>query len=115
MGSPGQRLLPFEVTCEKKRNVILMKLIRSCRALLNGSKEFALFDTPNGKACLHSDISAAKRTIGALNQAERDGMHIAMAHDVEWMLDGTDEVLLSLIPPSVRSALLRAVSNGEAP
>lgn len=64
-----------------------------------------MFDTPNGKACLHSDIPAAKQTIERLRAMERKlGMHIAFAHLTQWMKDGEDEVLMSLLDDHLKMA-----------
>lgn len=90
---------------------------RSCfRELLNGHANFAYFDIPGGKACLHDDVDAAKDTLRRLQEAEEGhGMHIAMAHDVEWLRQGSDEVLMSILPTEYREHFLQAVRAGEAP
>ncbi|KAF2815575.1 uncharacterized protein BDZ99DRAFT_567401 [Mytilinidion resinicola] len=86
------------------------------RQLLNGQADFAFFDIPGGKACLHEDVNAAEDTIRRLREAEDGhGMHIAMAHDVEWLRQGSDEVLMSVLPTTNREQFLRAVRAGEAP
>lgn len=66
--------------------------------------------------CLHTDLEAARDTMRRLNVAEREmGMHVAMAHDVEWMKTGQDEVLMSLLLPSMHGEWLDRVRTGLAP
>lgn len=86
--------------------VIRGEAIRSCtivtnydRELLDGKREIAEFCVPHvGKMTLHADITAAKSTISKVRLLEDEyGARIALAHDVSWLKEGNDEVLLSLL------------------
>lgn len=71
---------------------------RNSSEIYSGICDFAMFDTPNGRACLHTDIPAAKKTIARLRTMESElGVHIAFAHVTQWMKDGKDKVLMSLL------------------
>ena len=69
------------------------------RGLLNGEFEISQFCVPGlGKMSLHSDLPAAKKTISKIRAMEKDlGFHVALAHDAEWLKNGTDLVLMSLL------------------
>lgn len=46
------------------------------------------------------DLPAAKDTVARLKAMESDfGVHIALAHDVSWMISGDSLVLASLMEP----------------
>jgi len=46
------------------------------------------------------DLPAAKSTVTRVKAIESDfGFHIALAHDVSWMISGSNPVLASLIEP----------------
>jgi hypothetical protein len=59
------------------------------------------------------DLPAAGETIARLRTLERDfGVHIALAHDVSWILDGGNKVLTSLIEPELlRIAQVKCPQN----
>ena len=87
------------------------------RAILSGDSEIAVLKTPTGSTfCLHTDLTAAHETISRLREAEQvHGMHIAMAHDMDWMKEGHDQVLMSLLTPDMKGRWLSRVRLGEAP
>jgi len=87
------------------------------RAILTGESKIAIFKTAAGTdASLHVDLDAAYDTIQRLRQAEVQlGMHIALAHDANWMCEGTDQVLMSLLSDSKRGEWLSRVKVGDAP
>jgi hypothetical protein len=74
-------------------------LADTIRELLDGTSEIAEFCVPNvGKMTLHTDLTAARSTISKVRMLEKDyGVRIVLAHDVSWINEGTDEVLLSLL------------------
>lgn len=81
-----------------------------------GEEEIASFDGPGGKMCLHEDVDSAKETIARIRTAEVEyGMHVAMAHDDDWMCAATNEVLLSLLLEKGRDDFLGRVREGKAP
>jgi len=66
--------------------------------------------------CLHEDFTLAKETITRIRVAESEyGMHVVMAHDVEWMHAGEDAILLSLLFERGREEFLRRVREGLEP
>lgn len=66
-------------------------------------------------SCLHTDVTAARDTIARLKvMEEKLGVHIALAHDASWLVEGTDQVLLSLVEEKLREKLRRAVPLEEA-
>jgi glyoxylase-like metal-dependent hydrolase (beta-lactamase superfamily II) len=69
------------------------------RDILDGKKDFGQFLMPDGKmVCLHTDIAAAKDTLSRVRVMEKElDVHIALAHDYEWMKKKTDSVLMSLL------------------
>ena len=84
----------------KCRNI----LTRKCRELFEGKQDFAVFTLPGGgQGCLQADIPAAKDTIARIRIMEKEfKMHIAFAHDTQWMEEGSDHVLMSLLDDHVR-------------
>ncbi|KAL3458358.1 beta-lactamase-like protein [Aspergillus heterothallicus] len=85
------------------------------RDLLNGTKSFGTFPLPDGSmTCLHADPDAARDTLAKLRVLERDmGAHVALAHDASWMVEGGDEVLMSLLDERFRADVKEAVVKGE--
>jgi len=72
------------------------------RALLDGTQEYALFGDGVEKRSLHDDLRAAKDTVSRLRIAEMElGMHIVLAHDAEWIKEGVDQTLLSLVSQEI--------------
>ncbi|KAH8732618.1 beta-lactamase-like protein [Phaeosphaeriaceae sp. PMI808] len=69
------------------------------RELLDGKCEIAEFCIPTvGKTSLHADLLAAKNSISMVRILEKDyGVRTVLAHDASWIVDGTDEVLMSLL------------------
>ncbi|KAF2099881.1 Metallo-hydrolase/oxidoreductase [Rhizodiscina lignyota] len=87
------------------------------RAILEGEEDIAIFQLPDGEMMsLHSDIAAARETIARLRRGEHDfKMHIALAHDIEWMKSAKDDVLISLLSAQMKSEWLSRVRQGERP
>ncbi|ORY05691.1 beta-lactamase-like protein [Clohesyomyces aquaticus] len=87
------------------------------RELLDGKHEISQFCVPGlGKMSLHSDITAAKSTIGRIRVLEKDfGFHVALAHDAAWMKEGNDDVLMSLLDDHMRKAARERVKNDQIP
>ena len=72
------------------------------RALLDGSQDYALFGDGTERKSLHDDLHAAKDTVSRLRIAEMElGMHIVLAHDAEWINEGVDQTLLSLVSQDI--------------
>jgi hypothetical protein len=69
------------------------------RALLDGREEFATFEYPDGSpGCLQWDVPAAKDTIARIKIMVQDmGVHVALAHDISWMMEDSNQMLLSLL------------------
>lgn len=86
------------------------------RAILTGTHDIAEFCVPHreGVMSLHSDIDAAKETISKIRVLEREfGAHVALAHDAEWMREGTDEVLMGMLDGEMRVAARERIPRGE--
>lgn len=69
------------------------------RALFDGVQEIAVWKQPDGSTgSLQADVCAAKDTIAKIRILEKDlNVHIAFAHDISWMREGNDKVLISLL------------------
>lgn len=82
---------------------------------MNGEYDFAVWSLPDGSsACLQADIPAAKQTVKRLKMAEDTfGMHIAMAHDIDWMLKESDKTLMSILPMESKKSMLQTLRKGE--
>lgn len=64
---------------------------------------------------LHADLAAAKDTISRLKTLEEDfGVQTVLAHDASWIVEGEDDVLLSLLDEHMSQARARIV-RGEIP
>ena len=86
------------------------------RQLLDGLCEFATFDLPNGQsASLQADIPAAKDTIRRIKRFEEMGAHVALAHDAQWVKEGTDKVLMGLLSDHMKLAATERIPNDERP
>jgi hypothetical protein len=90
--------------------------VNNNRELLDGKNEIAEFCVPHvGKMSLHTDLAAARVTISRLKTLEKDyGVRVVLAHDVSWMGDAADEVLLSLLDDHMKDARTR-IAQGEIP
>ncbi|KAJ2901598.1 hypothetical protein MKZ38_001618 [Zalerion maritima] len=82
-----------------------------------GRREIGNVPMPDGSMfCLHEDLGAAVDTIGKLREAvDQYGMHIAMAHDPEFIRSGSDEVLMSILHPLFDGDCLKRIRAGEQP
>ncbi|KAL0252991.1 hypothetical protein SLS55_008444 [Diplodia seriata] len=86
------------------------------RQLLDGSCEFAVFEVGTGqKMCLQADIPAAKETVRRIREFEEMGAHVALAHDAQWMKEGSDEVLMALLGEHMRRAAAEKIPNDDRP
>ncbi|KAH7379269.1 beta-lactamase-like protein [Phaeosphaeria sp. MPI-PUGE-AT-0046c] len=88
------------------------------RELLDGQAEIAEFCVPRvGKMSLHADMAAAKSTISKVRTLEKDyGVKTLLAHDISWMKEDVDEVLLSLCDEHISSQETRLrIMRGEIP
>ena len=84
--------------------------------MFDGEKTFAVWDSMDGsKGCLHLDLPAAQDTVARLRAAEELGMRICMAHDANWMIAVKDEVLWSILLPSMRTKGLPRLYAGDPP
>ncbi|KAL2816065.1 beta-lactamase-like protein [Aspergillus cavernicola] len=105
--------------CARLENGEWVMLASDCchsRALFDGTKEFGTFALPDGGGtfCLHMDVVAAKDTLARMRVMEKDlGVHIALAHDVSWMGEESDSVLLSLLDGEFREDMRGALARGE--
>lgn len=87
------------------------------RDILLGHREIANTPMPDGsRFCLHEDLDAAISTIGKLREAVGEyGMHIAMAHDAEFIKEGTDPLLMSLLHPLFDEKCLARIREHQRP
>lgn len=88
------------------------------RGILDGTHEIAQFCVPPNSALvsLHADLDAAKDTISKLRILEKDfGFHVALAHDAEWMKNGSDQVLMGLLDATMQVAARERISREEIP
>jgi hypothetical protein len=104
--------LPFQVSASRA----LLNPAEVDRELLDGKDEIAEFCVPQiGKMSLHADLAAARKTISKVRTLEKDySVRTVLAHDVSWMKDDRDEVLLSLLDAHLREAIPR-IMQGEIP
>jgi len=86
------------------------------RELLDGKSEIAEFCVPHiGKMTLHADLTAARSTISKIRTLEKDfGVRTVLAHDVSWIVEGEDGVLLSLLDKHMLQAREQVV-KGDIP
>lgn len=87
------------------------------RDIFLGIREIANPLMPDGsRFCLHEDLEAALVTIDRLRKAvDEYGMHIAMAHDAEFIREGTDAVLMSLLHPLFDEECLARIRAYQRP
>ena len=65
---------------------------------------------------LHADITAAKDTIAKIRTLEKSfGFHVALAHDAQWLKDGSDEILMALLDEHMRKAARERIPYDEIP
>jgi hypothetical protein len=95
---------------------VLKHLADAKRELLDGKLEIAEFCVPHvGRMTLHADLVAAKSTIAKIRILEQDsGVRTVLAHDASWLVEGSDDVLMSLLDTGMREARDR-VAKGEIP
>ncbi|GME62245.1 uncharacterized protein LTHEOB_4515 [Neofusicoccum parvum] len=86
------------------------------RKILDGECEIAIFSLPNGqKTSLQADIPAAKDTIERIKQLEKLGAHVALAHDAQWIKEGSDQILMGLLGEDMQRAAKEKIPNDERP
>lgn len=87
------------------------------RAIFDGRSQIAVAGPDGSKFCLHSDLDAAVRTIQKLREAvDSYGMHLAMAHDPEFIREGNDTVLMSILHPHLaHEETVARVKAGQQP
>jgi hypothetical protein len=97
-----QRLLSLEVGISQACRAYA----DAARELLDGKREIAEFCVPQvGKVSLHADVQVARSTLARVRALEREhGVRVVLAHDVSWIKEGTDSVLLSLLDDYILSA-----------
>ncbi|PVI02246.1 Metallo-hydrolase/oxidoreductase [Periconia macrospinosa] len=85
------------------------------RELLDGTQQIGWFDVPGaGSMSLHSDVDAAMDTIERIRVLERiHGVHVALAHDASWMMEGKDEVLMGLLSEEMKKTVGEKIEKGE--
>lgn len=86
------------------------------RGILDGTHEIAQFCVPHrkGTVSLHADIDAARDSISKIRRLERDfGFHVALAHDAEWLKQGSDPVLMGLLDPHMQLAARERLPKEE--
>ncbi|KAL1603693.1 hypothetical protein SLS60_005282 [Paraconiothyrium brasiliense] len=86
------------------------------RAILDGTHEIAQFCLPHreGKMSLHADIETAKDTISKIRVLEKEhSFHVALAHDAEWLKEGSDQVLMSLLDTHMQLAAKERIPKEE--
>ncbi|KAF4545863.1 uncharacterized protein LTHEOB_4515 [Lasiodiplodia theobromae] len=86
------------------------------KKLLDGLCDFAVFESPTGqKMCLQHDIPAAKDTLRRIKEFQNMGAHVALAHDAEWMKEGSNQVLMTLLGDDMKRAAVERIPNDERP
>ncbi|KAF5009336.1 hypothetical protein FDECE_4434 [Fusarium decemcellulare] len=87
------------------------------RDIFLGTKQIATVPMPDGSNfCLHENLDAALDTIEALREAvKKYGMHIAMAHDAEFIKEGSDSTLMSLLHPLFDAKCLSRIRAHKQP
>ncbi|KAJ4345459.1 uncharacterized protein N0V89_011590 [Didymosphaeria variabile] len=86
------------------------------RAILDGTHEIAQFCMPHreGKMSLHADLETAKNTIAKIRVLEKEhSFHVALAHDAEWLKEGSDQVLMSLLDAHMLLAAKERIPKEE--
>ncbi|KAJ4296316.1 hypothetical protein N0V90_006361 [Kalmusia sp. IMI 367209] len=68
----------------------------------------------SGKVSLHADLDAAKDTISRIRVLEKEfNFHVALAHDADWLKEGTDQVLMGLLDEQMRLAAKERIPHEE--
>ena len=86
------------------------------RGILDGTHEIAQFCVPHrkGTMSLHADIDAARDSISKIRVLEKEfGIHVALAHDAEWLKQGTDQVLMGLLDAEMQLAAKERLPKEE--
>jgi hypothetical protein len=88
----------------------------SPRDLLDGKSEIAEFCVPDiGKMSLHANLTAARSTISKVKHLEEGyAVRTVLAHDISWMGENADEVLLSLLDDHLAASRKR-IMHGDIP
>lgn len=100
------------------RNGLIFRLgLLPSRDIFLGRREIANVKLDDGsRFCLHEDLDKALDTISRLRKAaEEYGMHIAMAHDAEFIKDGSDAVLMSILHPMFDGTVLNRIKAHGRP
>ncbi|KAH7075529.1 beta-lactamase-like protein [Paraphoma chrysanthemicola] len=86
------------------------------RRIMDGLSDFAQVKMPDGTIhCLQDDLVAARETVACLRVMERKyRVHIALAHDTEWMQAGSDQVLMGLMDGKLQDEAKKRIRLGEA-
>ncbi|KAF4470599.1 cytochrome p450 [Fusarium albosuccineum] len=81
---------------ESGEQVVLASDCCHSRDIFLGTKQIATVPMPDGSSfCLHENLDAALDSIEALREAvKKYGMHMAMAHDAEFIKEGNDSTLI---------------------
>jgi len=87
------------------------------RGLLDGKYEIAQLEVPEwGTVCAHLDLETARSTIKKLRNMELDyGINVALAHDEEWMRQGTNKVLMSLLDNDMKAFVTERLVDSGTP
>lgn len=67
------------------------------------------------KMSLQADIPAAKDTINRIRELEQLGVHIALAHDAQWIKKGSDHVLMGMFDEKIKQTAVEKIVNDERP
>jgi len=69
-----------------------------------------------GNMCLQADLEAARDTLQRIKLAEQDlGIHVALAHDAEWMKQGGNATLMGLLTDRMKAQANNEITRGEVP
>ncbi|KAH7133867.1 beta-lactamase-like protein [Dactylonectria macrodidyma] len=106
--------------CARLESGELVLLASDCchsRDIFLGTKQIANVPMPDGSSfCLHESLDAALDTISKLREAVNEyGMHIAMAHDAEFITEGKDSTLMSLLHPLFNEGCLERIRARQRP
>ena len=64
--------------------------------------------------CLHTDKAAARETLRRIRVLEEAyGAKVAFAHDEQWLVEGTDEVLMGIVDEEIIEAARVRIPKGE--
>jgi hypothetical protein len=83
---------------------------------MDGLSDFAQVKMPDGTIhCLQDDLVAARETVACLRVMEKKyRVHIALAHDTEWMQADSDQVLMGLMDGKLQDEAKTRIRLGEA-